>query len=201
MIIQKANVAHISGIVDLHIREFSGFNLSRLGSDFLFYFYSSLVRSEFVRCLVVISEGEIIGFVVGLTNRKVRVSKLLYRQPLRLLKVLLYSVIQDPKRIWILLSMRNSFDKIDPSDSLEYAELLSIAVRSDYHGKSLSKSLLMRFESVMRLNGVKFLSLTTDKYNNGRANSFYAKLGYSIYYEIEVGKSRVMNRYLKSLNG
>ena len=84
-------------------------------------------------------------------------------------------------------------------DDEDYAELYSIAVCQDVQGKGVGKQLLTALEKIMKKEGVKKVSLTTDYYNNEAAVSFYISMGYSSLYEFMTYPNRKMYRLIKLL--
>jgi ribosomal protein S18 acetylase RimI-like enzyme len=87
----------------------------------------------------------------------------------------------------------------DVRDNEDYAELYSIAVIQDVHGKGIGKQLLTASEKSLKKQGVKKVSLTTDYYDNKAVTNFYKSMGYDVFYEFVAYPNRKMYRLIKSL--
>jgi ribosomal protein S18 acetylase RimI-like enzyme len=186
--------AHIEQVVSVHQHSFQGFFLSLLGRGFLSLFYSAgVVYAEGVG-YVYIEDDRITGFVFGVANSSKFYRYLLQTRWLRFAIAALSATWRDPTIIRRLLRAWRY-----PSQTAkqpEAATLMSIAVSPDVQGIGIGTELVLVFLEAMRARGIRYVSLTTDRLDNDRANAFYSKRGFSCSRTFTTPEGRQMNEYV-----
>lgn len=198
MVIRKATLEDIKGIVNVHCSAFNGFFLTELGSSFLQLYYSSYFKEPTAVLLVAENDGEIVGLSsatslsAGFNTRLVK--KDFLRYALRGCMI----VLTKPKA---LVNLAKNWSHRDPSvvDNGDYAELMSIAVSPNAQGGGIGKLLIQKTEEVVKNLSANRFSLTTDYYNNESTIAFYKRCGYEVMYEFIAHPNRRMLRMIKRL--
>ena len=195
---KKSTLLDVDQIVQIHHDTFENFFLTSLGADFLKFYYYSLIKNHETVCFVAVDNDKIVGFSVatvmskGFNTRLIRSN--LYSFGLWSFKML----FSDPKALIRLV--RNLTKKSDViEDDENYAELFSIAVKSNQQKKGIGKILLKETEKELKIKGVENLSLTTDYYDNDATIAFYKSMGYNILYDFITYPQRRMYRFIKHL--
>ncbi len=196
--IHNATIDDIPCIVNIHERAFAGFFLTKLGPDFLFLYYKSVLLHP-QGILLVSDQGDgIIGFCAGATLSANFNSKLIKSNLQAFCWEGLKLLFSRPISLWHLFrNMSKENSKI--GDKGEYAELLSIAVNPDVQHSGAGKNMLLALEEEVRNKGGKVMSLTTDFYDNDKAIAFYRSLGYKEWYDFKTYPNRRMYRLLKEI--
>lgn len=198
MEIIKANINDVNTIVDIHIDAFKGFFLTSLGSSFLNFYYTCFIKSKETVTMVAKENGVIYGFSAS-TNVCKGFNSRLIKSNLFIFGVLSLKMLFTTPRSLLRL-LKNLTKKSEGlEDNEDYAELYSIGVSKAAQGKGIGKILLAASERVMKEEGVKRVSLTTDYDNNDQAVKFYQSMGYEILYEFITYPNRKMYRLIKTL--
>lgn len=198
MHIRKANVSDVDVIVEKHIDAFKGFFLTSLGPAFLKFYYTCFVTNNETVTMVAEEDGIIYGFSAstkvckGFNGRLIKSN--LYSFGILSLKMLFTTPAS------LLRLVRNLSKKGEGvEDNEDYAELYSIGVSKIDQGMGIGKKLLSATEVVMKQEGVKRISLTTDYEHNEKAVGFYHSMGYETLYEFVTYPNRKMFRLIKTL--
>lgn len=197
MEIRKAEQADIESIVKIHCDAFEGFFLTSLGIDFLKFYYICFVNSSDTVTMCAVENGKIMGFSASTKVCKGFNSRLIKANLMDFVMLSIKLVFTSPKSLIRLLENLTKKGKV--ADNEDYAELYSIGVSQDAQGKGVGKLLLATSEKIMKEEGVKRVSLTTDYYNNEAAVGFYLSMGYEVLYEFVAYPDRKMYRFIKSL--
>lgn len=181
--IRKAKYSDCSSIAKIHKENLDESFLGSLGERFLKNLYECLSVYEDGIILVAEENNKIVGFVCGTTH----IGKF-YRYFIRkkfikvsfLLAIKMFDLITLKKIFEILV-----YPKKHSNFSLPEAELLSIAVEKNYHGKGVSEKLFKAFVVEFNRLGVdRFKIVVGDKLY--RAKSFYKKMKCVKVGEIEI---------------
>lgn len=200
MIIRDAFQEDISKIVEVHVKAFSGFFLTSLGSRFLTRLYEGFLSKREGLLRVAIIDGRIVGFSAGTTAPVSFFAELRRDKWLSFLCAAIPGLIRNP--IVVLKKLYNAFFyKGDSVESLNSAALLSsIAVEPDFKGQSIGKLLLEDFEhQVTQRSDLHHVYLITDKFGNVSVINFYKKLQYVEDSEFSQSGNRVMLRFIKKI--
>lgn len=198
MEIRVATHKDVSSIVKIHQSAFDGFFLTSLGSRFLTFYYKAFVKSEDSVVLCAIEDEVVLGFSAATKQCKGFNSKLIKKNLLSFFGISIKILITQPSAL-VRLAKNLTKKSEEVEDNEEYAELYSIGVYSDAHGKGIGKKLLNATETKLKEDGVEKVSLTTDYYNNESAVAFYHSMGYSTLYEFVTYPKRKMYRLIKTL--
>lgn len=198
MEIRKAEQADIESIVKIHCNAFEGFFLTSLGSDFLKFYYICFINSSDTVTMCAVENGKIMGFSASTKVCKGFNSRLIKSNLMDFGMLSIRLMFTSPKSLIRLLKNLTKKGEV-VVDNEDYAELYSIGVSQDAQGKGVGKLLLATSEKVMKEEGVKRVSLTTDYYNNEAAVGFYLSMGYEVLYEFVAYPDRKMYRFIKSL--
>lgn len=161
-------------IARIHKSEINKGFMSFLGISFLHRFYKTVICYENSFCLVVRDKDRIMGFVAGSTNLK-DFNKYFFKKYFLVIVLIMVSKIFNPltrKKI------KDNFFHIKRKDNLPEAELLSIAIRKDFHGCGMGSNLLARFFHEMDNRGVKQFKVLVGKELN--LSRFYIKNGFRL---------------------
>lgn len=159
----------IKQIATLHLRELSGF-LPELGRQFLEKFYSMSLTLDEVFLFVEKENGQIVGFVSGISNPKGLYKKIITRDILGFSWIFLKHFVKHPTNI-------TKFVKIllYPGFSESIPELLSIAVSKKHQMKGIGRRLFTRTVNEFKSKGLHEFKISV--YEKLPANGFYKKMG------------------------
>jgi len=198
MKIRKATSGDVNDIVKIHQDAFKGFFLTSLGEYFLVYYYGCFIKSDETVAMVAEEDGIIYGFSASTKVCKGFNSRLI-KNNLFAFGVLSIKMLFTTPSSLIRLAKNLTKKGEGIEDNEDYAELYSIGVSNDAQGKGVGKKLLAASETVMKDEGVKRVSLTTDFYDNDQAVGFYHSMGYETLYEFVAYPNRKMYRLIKTL--
>ena len=195
MIVRKAKISDVDGIVSIHKNAFKGFFLTSLGDSFLSVYYSCFIKSNETVILCAEEDGKRLGFSAATKVCKGFNGRMIKENALKFMMVGLRLLFTNPPALVRLV--KNFTKKSDEvEDDENYGELYSIGVNSNAQGKGVGKALLAETELLI---GIEKLSLTTDYYNNESTVAFYQKCGYKVLYEFTAYPNRKMLRMIKEL--
>ena len=198
MNIRKATINDVDTIVEIHLDAFKDFFLTRLGSDFLKFYYTCFVKSSETVTMVAEEEGIVYGFSASTKVCKGFNSRLIKSNLFAFGMLSLKMLFSYPKSL-IRLAKNLTKKGEGVEDNEDYAELYSIGVSKSAQGRGVGKKLLAASEEILKKEGVDRVSLTTDYYNNESAVGFYHSMGYETLYEFVTFPNRKMYRLIKTL--
>ena len=199
VLIKKAQLSDVDGIVTIHQQAFKDFFLTSLGENFLKLYYSTFIKSGEGVVYCATKDKEVVGFSAcsyisrGFNTSLIKKSMVKFGfEALRLL-------FSRPKALVRLARNMNKESKdVMIDDNGDYAELYSIAVSPSCQGGGYGRKLLTATEEDVKQHNNK-VSLTTDYYNNDKTIAFYRALGYEEYYDFVTYPNRRMWRLVKNL--
>lgn len=198
MELRKANKKDINRIVSIHLDAFKGFFLTSLGRDFLQFYYSVFLKSGETVVYCAVDDGNVIGFSAATKVSKGFNKRLIKENFISFVALSLKLIFTNPNSLLRLVNnLSKKSDEVE--DEEDYAELFSIGVASTQQGKGVGKVLLAKTEEVLKSEGVKKVSLTTDYDNNDSAIGFYRSMGYTELYVFTTYPKRKMYRLIKNL--
>ena len=199
VIIKKAQLSDVDGIVAIHQQAFEDFFLTSLGVKFLKLYYSTFITSGEGVVYCATKDNEVIGFSAcsyysrGFNTSLIKKNLVKFGiESLRLLFLKPMALIRLAKN----MNKESKDDTIE--DNGEYAELYSIAVSPSCQGGGYGRMLLTATEEDVKQHNNR-VSLTTDYYNNDKTVAFYRALGYEEYYDFITYPDRRMWRLIKNL--
>lgn len=180
----------------LHTRELPHEFLTRLGPDFLSYYYQAFVDSPHAVALAASADGEesLDGVLIGTFDTGAHYSHLVRRHGPELALGALRQALENPSLGWdilrtrllrycrgILRSLRYSADKAKKDSSPREQESVGfvayVAVDARIRGRGVGGRLLGAYEELAREAGIERLELVTLPDERGAA-PFFDKLGY-----------------------
>ncbi len=188
---------HIHDVVRVHLASFPGYFLSFLGPRFLRLFFTEIIKEHDHIAFVALSEAEVIGYVVGVTEQSGFYSRLAHKRKFAFASAALGAVLHNIRiipRLFRALSYER-MARLAASPAL----LMSIAVSPKTQQGGVGKKLTFAFLSEMKKRNIDKVSLTTDRDDNERVNSFYKKLGFTIFRSYVTPEGRGMNEYVIDL--
>lgn len=198
MNIRKATINDVDTIVEIHLDAFKGFFLTSLGSAFLKFYYTCFVKSSETVIMVAEEEGIVYGFSASTKVCKGFNSRLIKSNLFAFGMLSLKMLFSSPKSL-IRLAKNLTKKGEGVEDNEDYAELYSIGVSKSAQGKGVGKKLLAASEEILKKEGVRRVSLTTDFDHNEQAVGFYHSMGYETLYEFVTYPNRKMYRLIKTL--
>lgn len=198
MNIRKATINDVDTIVEIHLDAFKGFFLTSLGSAFLKFYYTCFVKSSETVTMVAEEEGIVYGFSASTKVCKGFNSRLIKSNLFAFGMLSLKMLFTSPKAL-IRLAKNLTKKGEGVEDNEDYAELYSIGVSKSAQGKGVGKKLLTASEEILKKEGVRRVSLTTDFDHNEQAVGFYHSMGYETLYEFVTYPNRKMYRLIKTL--
>ena len=198
MNIRKATIKDIETIVEIHLDAFKGFFLTSLGPKFLTFYYTCFIKSKETVTMVAEEDGIAYGFSASTKECRGFNSRLIKSNFFAFCILSLKMLFTTPGAL--LRLVKNLTKKGEGvEDNEDYAELYSIGVSKVAQSKGVGKKLLAASEEVMKQEGVKRFSLTTDYDHNEQAVGFYHSMGYETLYEFVTYPNRKMYRLIKTL--
>ncbi len=179
----EQNDIHI--IADLHKKYIKKGFLSLLGIKFLILLYHNLIIFNKGILFVAKKDNKILGFISGVINVKEFYKYFLYKNFFKLFVLITFKLfnIKIIKGIFEILFYPQKSTKIKTPD----AELLSIVVDKDYHGKGIAEILLNKLVTEFKNKGIKDFKVMVGA-ELKRAVNFYEKAGFIKFFDIEVHK-------------
>jgi len=199
VIIKKAKLSDVDGIVSIHQQAFKGFFLTSLGERFLKLYYSTFITSGEGVVYCVTKDNEVVGFSACSYISRGFNTSLIKKNLIKFGIEALRLLFSKPKALVRLAKNMNKESKdATIEDNGEYAELYSIAVSPSCQGGGYGRKLLTATEEDVKQHNNR-VSLTTDYYNNDKTIAFYRALGYEEYYDFITYPDRRMWRLIKIL--
>jgi ribosomal protein S18 acetylase RimI-like enzyme len=197
------NESDLDKIVDIHIKAFSGFFLTKMGKSFLKAYYNVVISYTGGILLAYDNDdGITTGFVSGFFEPKQFYSYMSTCKK-RFIAPILLAIIKNPA---LIPDVYKNIRKVESFDIKEYlpanngVELSSIAVNPDYSGGGVGKLLVDSFCDHVKEKDINYIYLTTDAKNNERVNKFYQKYGFVLTKTFFNHAKREMNLYVLELN-
>lgn len=166
-------------IVTVHCASFEGFFLTSLGPNFLKNMYQAFLNHNNSICVVLESEGRVVGFAFGV-DRNFSFSKSISFLDKIFLALALIPILLSKFNV-VMTKVISRYTATDTSLSVPEGTLFlkSIGLEPSLHGSGYAKKLLHFFEAHASEGGYTDIMLTTDADSNDRVINFYRKCAYS----------------------
>lgn len=139
MNIRKATINDVDTIVEIHLDAFKDFFLTRLGSDFLKFYYTCFVKSSETVTMVAEEEGIVYGFSASTKVCKGFNSRLIKSNLFAFGMLSLKMLFSYPKSlIRLVKNLTKKGEGVE--DNEDYAELYSIGVSKSAQGRGSVRS-------------------------------------------------------------
>jgi len=185
--IVEADLTHISGMAQCHIKSFPGSFMTEMGHHWLCALYRFFIRHRKGICRVAFDDNnKVIGLAVGGDPhiREVFLSSALFRYPHLIFwkfltkRLVRHVLLQElAKKLRRKNTAALSRDTKTPGTGISSGNLLSICVLSDCEGTGVGGKLIESFQLACKAEGYERLNLSALKQNN-RAMAFYKKHGW-----------------------
>lgn len=186
-------------VVAVHIRSFPGFFLSQMGKRFLLCLYQEILADPSGIALVCKQGQTVRAFAAGTTEPRGFYKRLLAR---RWRRFALASVVPMLRNPMIAARLLNAFRKAKEEPADEGSGLLmSIAVNPEARSGGTGAALVHEFLMECQRQGLSSVHLTTDRFENARANRFYSNLGFTVSRVFTTRQGRIMNDYRLAIAG
>ena len=195
--IRCMQIIDVKKVVAIHLSAFQGFFLTFLGLHFLIEFYTATLTDPTGIGFVCVQDKMLQGFVVGSSQPSGLYHRLLTQRWWRFGLAIIKPIFKNPLIIPRLLRV---FRKPQDTPLLpESGTLMSIAVLPSMQGRGIGQSLAQAFLRESSTRGLKYVSLTTDFFNNESVNHFYTNMGFRCVRTFITPEGRKMNEYLIDL--
>jgi len=185
---------YVDQVVDVHMRSFSGFFLTFLGSGFLRRYYTGFCRDErAIRIIDLTGSGEVAGLITGAMNPSGFFSGLIKKDLLGFAVAAIPAVIKKPGIIPRVFRALKRPSK--ESSEMDVAMILEVAVAPEYMRKGIGIRLIEAFLEEAARRGAKSVYLDTDRDDNEAANMFYQRAGFTLSREHVTEEGRWLNEY------
>ena len=196
-VVRTIEEADLNEVVQLHIKSFPDFFLTRLGKKFLHELYKDFFLDDSTIFKIVQHEGHIKGFVIGTLNPDELFKKMLFQNGHKFLFFAVKGLIKNPLFVSRKLLYALQYRGERPEKTKNAALLSSIGVDPEFAKNGYGTILIKAFCEEAFTKNADAVYLTTDLTRNDPVNNFYVKNGFQIESTFEKSKGRMMNRYIK----
>lgn len=192
--LKKEDREGIKAVVEIHIKAFPSFFLTKLGEKILYELYNGFLITENAGIIVGKKEKKIVSFIAFSENNKSIYLSILKKRILRFTFYFILLFFKKPK-IAIQL-IQKVFKKSDTKEyeNLRKIRISSIAVNPELSNNGLGRNIFEFFKKHMEKK-YEVIELETDKDSNEKVNAFYTSLNFLKIKEIRTFNSRKMNIY------
>lgn len=169
--------SEVSQVATIHYEFLNTSFLSQLGPKFLFYLYDSIYNCEETELIIAKDKDHVVGFITGASSLRPVYKYMLKKHLLKIIFSLLPTLLSITKIKKILEVLNHSKHEDTAGSKVSpRAELLSIAVKSDYRGNGVAQSLFKELSSQFKKKGIaSFKIIVGDRLI--AAKNFYMKMG------------------------
>jgi len=182
-------------IAKIHKQEINQGFLSQLGVKFLSKLYERMISSENSFVIVSKDNDEIIGFINGCTNLKKFYKDFLRKYIFWAIIILLPKFLNFATITKILETLKYSKKK---EKNLPETELLTIAVKKEFHGQKIAQKMFDFFVNEMKNRKIKQFKVVVGK-NLLRAIGFYEKMGFKFDSSASIHKNKSSRIYIYNI--
>ena len=194
MNIRKADKSQASLVASLHEQNLKTGLLSALGRPFLELLYKELLGSDQVVCLVAEENGSAIGFVCGCENLPAFYRDLI-RHSFFSVSRQLFSMIHRPGIWYGIYETLKYVRKFEGPVRLPPAELISIAVTSEFRNKGVGANLVINLAKEFDKRSVADFKVIVGS-SLLAANAFYKRMGFELLGTFKIKSGETSNIYL-----
>jgi len=178
-------------IAKIHKAEINKGFLSTLSVAFLKNFYLSLIDSNKSFCIIAKENNQVVGFISGvedLDDFYSRFFKKYFFQSFFILFRKFFSIS------FIVKAFETLFYPVKEKD-LPKAELLTMAVRREFHGQGIASQMFLKFISEMKNRGIKSFKVLVGE-ELKPAIGFYEKMGFTFLKNTKVHGNNISRIYI-----
>lgn len=194
MTIELAKREDALEIAKIHKAEINKGFLSTLSISFLKNVYLAIIDSNENFCLVAKENDQVIGFISGVSDLDKFYSNFFKKYFFRSFLILLKKFFSIS---FIIKAFETLFYPVKERD-LPKAELLTMAVKSEFHGKGIASQIFSEFIAAMKGRGVKSLKVLVGEELKPAIN-FYEKMGFTFLKNTKVHGNNISRIYIYDL--
>lgn len=176
LVVRPLHAGDVRRVVELHLAEFPGFFLTRLGAGVLVPYYRTVADQAHLG-FVAFDSGGVAGFVAGYVRGEGFYRRLVVRRGIHLAWAVLPTVVRSPMIGWAIARKLAARDSADVADR-RVAWLSSIAVSRTARRKGVGRALADAFVRDAAALGLAEVGLETDAAGNDGVSRFYKDLGF-----------------------
>jgi len=181
-------------IAKIHKAEINQGFLSTLSDSFLKNLYLALIDSKENFCIVAKEQNKVIGFISGVSDLGKFYSNFFRRYFFQSFFILFKKFFNYS---FIIKSLETLFYPVKERN-LPKAELLTMAVRSEFHGKGIASQMFEEFINEMKRRNIKTLKVLVGE-ELKPAISFYEKIGFKFLKNTKVHGNKISRIYIFNL--
>ena len=194
--IREIKKVDASLVAILHHKMFKNFFLTSLGTNFLTFFYSTIIESKNSIGIIIFSDQKLIGFAIGNTRNSDFYKNIVFDNFVGYAFQILGLIFTRPLSIFRII--RNLFFSAHHNMN-NLPCLLSICSYSKSSCSGIGKKLIYEYEAKLKSGNWTEYFLATDARNNDSVNEFYKKCGFNKVLVIKQSSKRQLNIYHKTL--
>jgi len=186
----------ILSVANMHMNAFPNFFLTKMGFDFIYFYYTNALSYYKSICLVAIDKDDksIIGFVTGFQDASMFYQML--RANKRIYLLCIQSIIRNPLLTYAIL--RNQM-RIGNKQQRQSSDIELSSIATDYKKRGVGSRLITSFIEAAKCMQTSNIYLTTDAHQNKSARLFYEKHGFIIE-KYEIRRKRILCQYIKCIS-
>ncbi len=161
-------------IATIHKEALKGDFLPSLGLSVLEIIYQGLLDDKKSFGYVSEKNGRVVGFITGSENTNELFKRIFLKKFVSLLFKVGFILLKNPS---ILPKLFQTLFYNDKAKTETSAELISIALKTEYRRKNIGKKLIQELIAEFKKRNIKKIKVTVNRSNIG-ANKFYKKIGF-----------------------
>lgn len=168
---------HWNHISDLIAKSIPNAMVSHLGTEFGAAYYQNISQNDNVCSLIALDSSEnVAGVIIAVLDRNTarKISKYM---SLKLFFKANFRLLSPTVLKWLFKGIITRISGEKQPIIFPNAELIAVAVLSEFRGTTLAYELINRMEEFFKMKGLKEPYLILTEKNNLRANRFYSKTG------------------------
>lgn len=183
-------------IAKIHKQEINQGFLSQLGETFLSKLYKAMILSPDAFIIITKKNNKIIGFISGCIDVKKFYKYFLKKHFIQVLIILFPKMFKLSTFKKILETLK--YLSKEKKQKLPGAELLTIAVLNEFHGKNIAVKLFEKFLDEMKKRKIKELKVIVGE-SLPRAIAFYKKIGFKFHLNIAIHQNNLSRIYIYTI--
>lgn len=178
-------------IAKIHKAEINRGFLSTLSTSFLRNLYLAIIDSKENFCIVAKENNKVIGFISGVSDLDKFYSNFFRKYFIQSFFILFKKFFSIS---FIVKAFETLFYPVKEKE-LPKAELLTMAVRSEFHGKGIASQMFSEFMSEMRNRQIRSLKVLVGEELKPAIN-FYEKMGFKFLKNTKVHGNNISRIYI-----
>jgi ribosomal protein S18 acetylase RimI-like enzyme len=190
--------SHWPAIADMVAEAIPNAIVSSLSTAFGSLYYCNISQKQHSCSFVALDDsGKVVGVIIGTLDRN-SVNKLPIKMKVKLLLLANLKLFSLTVLMWVIKGLVGKITSKDAPVTSTDAELLVIAVSTEYRRRKIAYELVEKMESFFKEKNLKMSYLIHTEKANVRANRFYSKIG-AVLINTHLHHGREINEWHKSL--